>query len=178
MRRPADQTEDTSRIVLTTPRLFLREMTGADLGDMAALLGDPEVMRHYPAPKSREEAQAWIDWNQRLYRERGFGLWAVILRTTGEFIGDCGLTPQRPDGREEIEIGYHIRADLQGNGYATEAAAACRDYARDVLGVDRVIAIINPANFPSQRVAAKIGLSPEKHATVFGHDCLICAARL
>jgi RimJ/RimL family protein N-acetyltransferase len=154
--------------VLATPRLILREMTDADLDDVAALLGDPDVMRHYPAPKSRDESRAWIDRNRGLYRERGFGLWAVTLRGTGEFAGDCGLTPQRVDGAEHIEVGYHIRADLQGNGYATEAAAACRDFARDALGLRRLIAIIDPTNVASRRVAAKIGLRPEGEAVVSG----------
>ncbi|MDR0344701.1 MAG: GNAT family N-acetyltransferase [Nocardiopsaceae bacterium] len=164
--------------VLTTGRLMLREMTGSDLDDMAALLGDEQVMRYYPRPKTRDEARAWIEWNQRLYREHGFGLWAVLLRETGEFAGDCGLTLQHVDGADEVEVGYHIRAGLQGNGYATEAAAAARDYARDVLGLHRLIAIINPANVPSQRVAAKIGLAPEKHAAVFDAEQVIYAGRL
>ena len=164
--------------VLTTGRLMLREMTGADLDDMAALLGDEQVMRYYPRPKTRDEARAWIEWNQRLYTEHGFGLWAVLLRETGKFAGDCGLTLQHVDGADEVEVGYHIRAGLQGNGYATEAAAAARDHARDVLGLHRLIAIINPANVPSQRVAAKIGLAPEKHATVFGAEQVIYAGRL
>ncbi|MQA87518.1 MAG: GNAT family N-acetyltransferase [Streptosporangiales bacterium] len=145
-----------------TPRLVFREMRPDDLDDMAALLGDPEVMRYYPRPKSRDEALAWIAWNQRLYRERGFGLWLLTLREGGEFVGECGLTPQQVDGVTEIEVGYHVRARLQGRGYATEAAAACRDYARDVLGVDRLIAIIHPGNRPSQRVAEKIGLAVER----------------
>ena len=81
-----------------TPRLAFREMTHDDLDDMAGLLGDPEVMRHYPRPKSRDEALAWIAWNQRLYREYGVGLWLVTLRDSGEFVGDCGLTPQQVDG--------------------------------------------------------------------------------
>jgi RimJ/RimL family protein N-acetyltransferase len=124
-------------------------MTPDDLDDMAALLGDPQVMRYYPHPKSREEALAWIAWNQRLYREHGFGLWLLTLRATGEFVGDCGLTPQRVDGVTELEVGYHVRPALQGRGLATEAAAACRDYAREVLGIDRLIAIIDPRNRPS-----------------------------
>jgi RimJ/RimL family protein N-acetyltransferase len=169
---------DNPRTVLTTPRLILREMTSADLDDMAALLGDPDVMRYYPAPKSRDEAQAWIDWNQRLYRERGFGLWAVIVRATGGFAGDCGLTPQRVDGAEEIEVGYHIRAGLQGNGYATEAATACRDLARDVLGLRRLIAIIDPANIPSQKVAVNVGLEEEKRTTVHGGRRVIYTATI
>jgi hypothetical protein len=91
-------------------------MTPDDLDDMAALLGDRDVMRHYPRPRTRDEALAWIDWNQRLYRREGFGLWLVTLRATGEFAGDCGLTPQEIDGAAEIEVGYHFRTDLQGRG--------------------------------------------------------------
>jgi RimJ/RimL family protein N-acetyltransferase len=148
-----------------TQRLTFRQMTADDIDDMAALLGDPEVMLHYPHPKDRDEALAWINWNQRLYQQEGFGLWLITLRATGEFVGDCGLTPQEIEGTTDIEVGYHVRADLQGHGYATEAAAACRDYACDVLGVKRLIAIIVPDNVPSQRVAQKIGLSYERDAT-------------
>jgi RimJ/RimL family protein N-acetyltransferase len=64
-------------------------MTPDDLDNMTALLGDPQVMRYYPQPKSRQEALAWIAWNQRLYREHGFRLWLLTLRTTEEFVGDC-----------------------------------------------------------------------------------------
>jgi len=101
---------------LTTQRLILREMSSADIDDFAALLGDEYVMRYYPRPKTRSEAQGWINWNQALYRDHGFGLWAVVLRSTGEFVGDCGLTPQRIDDSDtdEIEVGYHVRAGLQG----------------------------------------------------------------
>ena len=145
-------------VPLPTPRLVFREMTLDDLDDMAALLGDPEVMGYYPRPKHRDQASAWITWNQRLYRTYGYGLWLLSLGDTGEFVGDCGLTPQQVDGVTEIEVGYHVRACLQGRGLATEAAAACRDYARDVLEVDRLIAIIDPHNQPSQRVAENLGL--------------------
>ncbi|GAA2707418.1 GNAT family N-acetyltransferase [Actinoplanes palleronii] len=151
-----------SAIPAPTDRLAFRQMTADDLDDMAALLGDPVVMRHYPRPKTRDEALAWIEWNQRLYRQAGFGLWLVTLRSTGAFVGDCGLTPQEVDGTVEVEVGYHVRTDCQGQGYASEAAAACRDHARDVLGSPRLIAIIDPANRPSQRVAEKIGLSHER----------------
>jgi RimJ/RimL family protein N-acetyltransferase len=150
---------------MPTARLAFREMTADDLDDMAALLGHPDVMRYYPRPRDRTEAKAWIDWNRRLYHEEGFGLWVVTLRATGEFVGDCGLTPQEVEGAVDVEVGYHVRPDLQGHGYATEAAAACRDHARDNLGVTRLIAIIHPDNVPSQRVAVKIGLAHEKTVT-------------
>jgi RimJ/RimL family protein N-acetyltransferase len=153
---------------LATARLAFREMTPGDLDDMAGLLGDPQVMRYYPRPHSREEASAWIAWSQRLYRDHGFGLWLLTLRNGGEFVGDCGLTPQQVDGVTEIEVGYHIRSALQGRGLATEAAAACRDYARDVLGLERLIAIIDPRNRPSQRVAEKLGLVVERDSDNHG----------
>jgi len=145
-----------------TVRLAFRELTADDLDDMAMLLGDPEVMAYYAQPKSRAEALGWIEWNRRLYRDRGFGLWRIELRDGGEFVGDCGLTIQEVDGLVEIEVGYHVRRALQGRGYATEAAASCRDYARDSLGLRRLIALIDPANRASQRVAEKIGLSLER----------------
>ena len=107
-----------------TARLTFREMNTGDLDEMAALLGDPDVMTYYPRPKTRREAAQWIDWNRRLYRTRGYGLW-LLATADGEFAGDCGLTPQVVDGVTELEVGYHVRPALQGRGYATEAAAAC-----------------------------------------------------
>ena len=145
-----------------TERLEFRPMGPGDLDDLAALLGDPVVMRYYPRVYDRAGAQGWIDWNRGLYERVGFGLWIITLRGTGEFAGDCGLTPQEVDGVTEVEVGYHVRAGLQGHGYATEAAAACRDHAREVLGVRRLVAIIHPDNVPSQRVAEKIGLAHER----------------
>ena len=95
------------------------------------------------------------------------GLW-LLATSAGDFAGDCGLTPQVVDGMTELEVGYHVVPGLQGRGYATEAAAACRDYARTSLGASRLIAIIHPDNRPSQRVAEKIGLRPEKRSLVHG----------
>jgi RimJ/RimL family protein N-acetyltransferase len=147
-------------------RLTFRDMSPADLDDLARLLGDPEVMTYYPRPKTRAEAAQWIEWNRGLYRTHGYGLW-LLSAADGSFVGDCGLTPQ------------HVRPELQGRGYATEAAAASRDFARDVLGATRLIAIIHPDNRPSQRVAEKIGLRPEKRATVHGgREAVIYAADL
>jgi RimJ/RimL family protein N-acetyltransferase len=145
-----------------TERLVFREMTENDLDAMAEILGDPEVMAFYPRPKDRAEALDWIRWNRRLYEERGFGLWVIELRESGAFVGDCGLTPQEVNGTIEIEVGYHVRRAVQRRGYGTEAAEAARDYARNVLGLSRLIAIIHPDNVASQRVAEKIGLAFEK----------------
>jgi RimJ/RimL family protein N-acetyltransferase len=159
-------------------RLTFREMSLDDLDDMALLLGDPQVMTYYPRPKTREESAQWIYWNRGLYRTHGYGLW-LLTTADGAFVGDCGLTPQVVDGVTELEVGYHVLPELQNRGYATEAAAASRDFARTVVGATRLIAIIHPDNRPSQRVAEKIGLRPEKRAVVHGgREAVIYAAAL
>jgi len=140
-----------------TARLRFREMTLDDLDEMSSMLGDPAVMTYYPAPKTRDEAAAWIEWNQTNYARDGFGLW-IVETHDGGFVGDCGLTWQQVNGRAELEVGYHVRKDLQGRGYATEAAAACLELARDVLKAGRLVAIIHPDNAASRRVAERLGL--------------------
>ncbi|MEV6158322.1 GNAT family N-acetyltransferase [Nonomuraea sp. NPDC052129] len=159
-------------------RLTFREMTLDDLDDMAALLGDPEVMRYYPRVGTREDARWWIENSQRSYAEHGYGLWLIARRDTGEFLGNCGLTRQNIEGETFTEVGYLVRTDFQGQGYATEAAFACRDYARDAFNIDYLIAIINPANVPSQRVAEKIGLILERMATYNGARQRIYSTKL
>ncbi|WP_414518705.1 GNAT family N-acetyltransferase [Nostoc sp. PCC 9305] len=115
-------------------------------------------MRYYPKPFDREMVEKWIDRHRRNYAQHGLGLWAMVLKTTGEVIGDCGLIWQEVEGYQELEIGYHVRRDQQMQGYATEAASACQDYAFNVLGSTRVISLIRPENIPSRRVAEKNGL--------------------
>ncbi len=160
-----------------TSRLTFREMTPDDLDPMADLLGSPEVMAFYPRPKTRAEALAWIAWNLGLYRDHGFGLWILELRDGGRFVGDCGLTRQEVGGRTEVEVGYHVVPALQGRGYATEAALAARDFARTVLGLDRIVAIVDPGNAASRRVAVKIGLAVEQEVEWAGKRVLVYAGR-
>ncbi len=163
---------------MKTDRLTLREMTEADLDAIAGILGDEQVMKYYPRTKTREEAGNWIRWNRRLCADHGFGLWIMTLEETGDFVGECGLTIQVVSGIREIEVGYHVLPAYQGRGYATEAAAACRNFARDQLSIDRLIAVINPDNVASQAVAERIGLRPEKRAVMYGEDRLIYACSL
>lgn len=132
-------------------------MTPTDLDAMAGLLGDPDVMRYYPAPKTREQAAAWIAWNQRNYADHGYGLW-IIETHAGDFVGDCGLTWQEVNGLSKLEVGYHVAPAWQGQGVATEAAAACRDFVIEHLAARELIAIIHPDNRASERVAEKIGM--------------------
>ena len=141
-----------------TARLRFREMTPDDLDRMAALLGDPEVMSYYPAPKSREESADWIARMQRSYQEHGHGLW-IIETHANEFVGDCGVTWQSVNGAPVLEVGYHVRAALQRQGYATEAALACRDLVRREFSPTLLTAIIHPANDASRGVAENLGMT-------------------
>ncbi len=134
-------------------------MTPADIPALLTVFGDAEVMRYYPGPLDEVQMKAWVDWNQRRYDAFGYGLWALILLSTGELIGDCGLINQVVEGVREVEIGYHVRRDLWGQGLATEAASACRDYGFDALRTPRLLSLIHPQNLASRRVAEKVGLT-------------------
>jgi [ribosomal protein S5]-alanine N-acetyltransferase len=162
-----------SECVLQTSRLVLREMTWDDLDFVAAMLGDPQVMRHYPKCHSRDESKAWLQKQLERYRGDGHGLWLVVSRITGEPIGQVGLLKQQVDGVDESEIGYLIHHPCWRQGYASEAAAAVRDFAFGRLGKTRVISLIRPVNIPSQRVALRIGLMPVKLTTFHDFEHLV-----
>jgi ribosomal-protein-alanine N-acetyltransferase len=159
--------------ILDTPRLILREFSRDDADALAGVFSDPETMRFYPAPLDRTGVEEWIARNLRRYAKDGHGLWAMVLKTNGELIGDCGLTVQRVDRADEIEIGYHVRRDHWGQGLATEAARACRDFGFARLPVDRLISLIRPENLPSRRVAEKNGMTIWKEVMRAGLPYLV-----
>jgi [ribosomal protein S5]-alanine N-acetyltransferase len=144
--------------VLETSRLILREFVPEDVGALARVISDPETMRFYPSPFDRAEVEEWIARNIRRYAN-GYGLWAVDLKATGEMIGDCGITLQEVDGDRLPEIGYHLRREMWGQGFATEAARACRDYGFRALEADLLISLIRPGNVASCRVAERNGMT-------------------
>ena len=145
--------------ILETSRLILREFCPDDTDALALVISDAETMRFYPASYDRAGVEEWIARNRRRYAEHGHGLWAMVLKTSGELIGDCGLTVQTVDGVDEVEIGYHVRRDLWGQGLASEAAPACRDFGFARLPVERLISLIRPENIASRRVAEKNGMT-------------------
>lgn len=147
--------------LLETPRLVLREMSLADLDFVAAMLADPEVMGYYPKCYSREEAAVWIERQMKRYARHRHGLWLVSDKESDRPVGQVGSLIQNVRGVEEKEIAYLIHRPFWGHGFATEAAAACLDYAFGVLARSRVIALIRPENVPSQAVARKLGMTPE-----------------
>jgi len=157
-------------VILETERLVLREFEPGDTDALLEVLGDPIAMQHYPAPFSRVEVDHWIRQNQARYRDVGFGLWAMLLKGSGELIGDCGCFVRNLQGNVECELGWHVRRDLWGRGYATEAARHCIEYAFLKLGVARIIALIRPENLGSCRVAEKNGMTCERVIFWRGYD--------
>ena len=141
---------------VATERLLLRDLEPDDLDALLEVLGDPVAMRYYPAPFDRDEVAAWIEWARRSYRENGFGLWAVIRRSDGRFLGDCGPMLQHVEDQVIPEVGYHIVATEQGHGYATEAARACVAWIFANTSFDIACSFMSPANEPSRAVAAKV----------------------
>ena len=148
--------------VLETPRLRLRRMTRDDADNLLGIFADPEAMRFYPATKDRRETEAWIDRNLRSYEEHGIGLWIVEAKETGRFVGQCGLTMQEVEGAWEPEIGYLFLREYWGQGYATEAAAACLDYGFTQRGYERITCLAGVPNLPSRRVAERLGMRLER----------------
>ena len=143
-----------------TERLLLREMGEADLPVLRAILQDPQVMTAYEGPFSEAEVRAWLDRQLRRYEETGAGLWAVVRRDTGEMIGQCGLTWQDVGGEAPVlEVGYLFLRAHWHQGFATEAARACRDWAFSVLRAPRVYSVIRDTNVASQRVAQRNGMA-------------------
>jgi len=163
--------------VLETERLFLRPFAFEDEQALFAVLGDPGAMVYYPRPKTREEVREWVARFRLSFLDRGVGLQAVLLKSTGELIGDCGTVEQEVEGRPEIEIGYHIRRDLWNLGLATEAARVSVDYALRELRPPRVISLIRPENLASRRVAEKNGLTLDKVVFWRGYDHCIYELR-
>lgn len=144
--------------ILRTARLLLRELSDDDSDALYAVLADSDIMEHYPYTFDEARVRNWIRRNIERYTNDGFGLWAVVLKATGEMIGDCGITMQNIHGTMLPEVGYHIRGDEQRKGYASEAAAGCIRWAFENYDFPAVYSYMKYTNIPSQRTAMKNGL--------------------
>lgn len=149
----------SSNVILETPRLMMREMTADDLPALSVILQDDETMTAYGGAFSDEETEIWLARMLQRYSENGRGLWAVVLRDSGEMIGQCGITIQRILGKFVPEVGYLFNRAHWHNGYAVEAATAARDYAFEHLNAERVYAQIRDTNIASMNVAIRVGMT-------------------
>ena len=147
-------------MVIETERLILREMVQSDFPLLCKCLQDPDVMLlAFGHVFSDKEVQDNLDKQIWRYENHGFGVWSVILKETGELIGQCGLSMQPYNDREVPEIGYVFQKEHWHKGYAIEAAAACKEYAFTVQNIDEVFSIIRDTNIASQNVAKRNGMT-------------------
>ncbi len=158
-------------ITLTTARLILRPLHLLDALPLAALFGDAEVMRFGDGAQDARWVERWV--RARIIEQTqgwGFGRYAVVERERKAVIGYCGLS-RMPDinGRPEVELGYRLLRSAWGAGYATEAALAVRDHAFDVLCLSRLVALIDPGNSASVKVAMKLGMRHEADVMLEGY---------
>ena len=148
-------------IYMETERLILRSWIREDRIAFAELNGNSNVMRYFPATLSVDESNAFVDRINREFEETGFGLYAVEIKETGEFIGYVGFhrftfdAPFSPGW----EIGWRISDRFWHRGYATEAAMACLAYAREKRLCDRLCSFTAVPNVPSENVMKRIGMS-------------------
>jgi RimJ/RimL family protein N-acetyltransferase len=155
----------------------MRRWRDADRDGYAALNADPEVMRYFPATLDRAASNASVDRIEDLFERQGFGLWALEVTATGDFIGFTGLNPM-PDGvpgAGGMEVGWRLARHAWHQGFATEAATAAVDVAFGGAGLDELWSMTAVLNRPSQAVMLRLGMTP--HA-LFDHPKLPIGHRL
>jgi len=164
---------------LETDRLVTRYLTEADVPLWAEFFKDPEAIEFFPVYKNMTHEASAIEWIGRQttrYANQQYGMQALIEKSTGTLIGQCGLLAKEIDGIPELEVGYSILKKYWGIGYAAEAARLFIDYAFDNNLVESVISTISPGNMKSIRVAEKNGLVFEKISPWL--DMQLCVYRL
>ncbi|MCE8019296.1 GNAT family N-acetyltransferase [Halomonas sp. MCCC 1A11036] len=143
---------------LETPRLFLRPLATSDLPELAAILADPEVMRYSLRGVCDEMAtRVFLDWCFDCYINHRTGPLALVDRNSGEFVGFCGVSPERVKGSAVLSLGYRLARRYWGQGLATEAATAALAHAFEERCFDSIVAIVEPTHIASLRVAEKVG---------------------
>lgn len=155
---------------LETERLLLRPWRPEDRAPFAAMNADPEVMEHFPAPLTRAGSDAFVDRIEAGFAEHGFGLWALEVRDTGEFIGFTGLSvPSFPAHfTPAVEVGWRLARPAWGRGYASEAARRALTEGFTTYGLAEVVSFTTVGNVRSQAVMRRIGMTHDP-ADDFGH---------
>ena len=155
-------------MVLETPRLIVRELDDRDAPFILELLNDPSFVTNIGdrGVRTLEAARAYIRNGPAVsYAQHGFGLWRVELKAGAVPIGMCGLLKRAVV--DDVDIGFAYLPAFQSKGYGFEAAQAVLDYARDVLHLPRVVAIVNVGNDASGRLLVKLGMSFERMVQPF-----------
>ena len=154
------KTYTESLTVMETERLIIRKITSKDIGVLLTLMGKPEVMYAWEHGFDKKEVRQWVNRQLARYRKDGYGYFALVLKDGGKLIGQAGLMKSVINGNEAVELGYILDDAYWHQGYATEAARKCLQYAFGVLGLTEVHCSIRPENTSSIRVAEAIGMTP------------------
>ena len=157
--------------ILETDRLLLRQFSADDAEFILELVNEPSFIQNIGDRGVRTLADAnsyIVNGPIASYAKNGFGLYLVALKETGESIGMCGLIKRA--GLDDVDIGYAFLPRFWSRGYAVEAARAAKEYAKDVIGLKRLVAITDPANEGSIRVLEKLGFRYEKMVLLSADD--------
>ena len=162
--------------MIETARLRLRKMVPEDIEGLLEIFTDARVMASFGVPPfSREQMTAWMTRNLSHQEEHGYGLFSVVLESEGKLIGDCGLEHMEIDGDKVVELGYDFASAYWGQGFATEAAEAVRDYAFTELGITELVSLIQTHNLASLRVSEKIGMRLRRTFSRHGREYALYA---
>ncbi len=160
--------------ILETDRLVLRPMSDSDYKSLQEVLSDPETMKYYAAPYDEAGVQKWIDWCKASQAKRGFSLWSVILKETGQMIGDCGVSMQIIDDEIRPEIGYHLNKKYHHQGIGKEMTQAVRDYFFTHFNDNEVYSYMDKDNLPSYKTAEANGMTYlHNYITKDGEECRV-----
>lgn len=154
--------------VLETEQLVLRPLREDDLDDLLAVVNEGTS-----TPRTREETRERLRRAMSHWEEHGFGLWAVLHRADGGFIGWCGVA--YPHGRGDAELSYALATRYWGQGLATEAVRRALQYAFDVAGLPRVVGVALAENLASQRVMLRAGLTFRRFLQHDGKEAVLYA---
>jgi len=161
---------DNKKITINTERLILRTMEISDIDPMLRIFTDPLVLASFNIPPFEiDQMEKWVQRNLDHQNEYGYGIFSVILKSSGLLIGDCGLEQMDIEGEKVPELGYDIHSEYWNQGLATEAARAVRDYAFKELNLPLIMSLIRVGNDSAKRVAEKTGMSIISEFTRFGY---------
>ncbi len=163
-------------VIITTERLNLRLMTVQDAGNLLQIFSDPIAMHYYPSTMDEAATIGWIRRTLDNYDTYGVGFWVVEEKASGRFLGQCGMIPQELDGSPIMEIAYLLVRREWGQGYATEAAMAVKQYGFETMGYPKLVSLIDRHNTPSIRVAERVGMQHERTITKWGKPVLVYTA--
>jgi ribosomal-protein-alanine N-acetyltransferase len=158
--------------ILHTERLTLRAFDSEEITSLESILSDRETIRYFPRqePWPHEIVEKWVNQHWQHWQDHGYGWWAIASIQDDQLLGWCGLNILQETG--ETEVLYLLKRSVWGQGLASEAAQASVDYGFRVVKLEKIVGLVHPENFASQRVLEKCGLRYEKKLQMWGMDLL------